>query len=335
MDAFAFLEKSAKSKRLPIYAVTGDEDFLRRQVRDAILELVLGDSERDLALSIFAGDKLEFPTVRGELDTLPFIGPARVVVVENADPFVMNCREYLERYAANPSKVGVLVLEAKTFPETTRLAKALPDGAKIACKSPKADRLLPWCVTWAKLRFGKRLELPAAELLLELVGPQMGLLAQEIEKLAVAAGEMASISLESVNELIGRSRAANVFHILNAIGDGQPARALKLLTEVFEEGDEPLAVMGAFTGQFRKLATVGRLTTEGLSLGAALDAAGVPKWPEARISAEKQVKHLGRRRLDKLLDWLVEINLGLKGGNQLPGRLQVERFVVRLARPRA
>ncbi len=334
MDAFAFLEKSAKSKRQPIYAVSGDEDFLRRQARDAILDLVLGDAERDLALSVFAGDKLEFPTVRGELDTLPFVGPARVVVVENADPFVTNCRESLERYAANPSKVGVLVLETKTFPETTKLAKALPDGAKIACKAPKADRLLPWCVGWAKERHGKRLELNAAELLLELVGPQMGLLAQEIEKLAVAAGEKAAISPELVNELIGRSRAANVFHILNAIGDGQPARAFKLLAEVFEEGEEPLAVMGALTAQFRKLAAVGRLTAEGQSLGAACDAAGVPKWPDARISAEKQVRHLGRRRLDKLLDWLVEINLGLKGGNPLPGRVQVERFVVRLARPR-
>jgi DNA polymerase III subunit delta len=334
MDAFAFLEKSAKSKRQSIYAVTGDEDFLRRQVRDAIIDLVLDDAERDMALSVFAGEKLEFPTVRSELDTLPFIGSARVVVVENADPFITNCRESLERYAANPSKVGVLLLEAKTFPETTKLAKALPDAAKIACKSPKADRLLPWCVTWTKTRFGKRLELSAAELLLELVGPQMGLLAQEMEKLSVATGDKASISPESVNELIGRSRAANVFHILNAIGDGRPDRALKLLAEVFEEGDDPLAVMGAFTGQFRKLAAVGRLTAEGVSLGAALDAAGIPKWPDARISAEKQVKHLGRRRLDKLLDWLIEINLGLKGGNPLPGRLQVERFVARLARPR-
>lgn len=334
MDALAFLDKAGQSKPQRVYAVSGDEDFLRRQVRDAIVTRVLGDAEREFALTIFVGDKLEFATVRGELDTLPFVGPARVVVVENADSFVTNSRESLERYVANPSKVGVLVLEAKTFPETTKLAKALPDAAKIACKAPKSERLVPWCVGWAKGQFGKRLELDAAELLLELVGPQMGLLAQEIEKLATAAGEKSSITPESVSELIGRSRAANVFHILNAIGEGQPARAMKLLAEVFEEGEEPLAVMGALTAQFRKLAAVGRLTAEGQSLGAACDAAGVPRWPEARISAEKQVRHLGRRRLDKLLDWLVEINLGLKGGNPLPGQLQVERFVVRLARPR-
>ncbi len=334
MDALTFLEKSAKSKRQPIYALVGDEDFLKRHVREAIFELVLGDAERDLAVSPYAGEKLEFSTIRNELDTLPFLGPARIVVVENADPFVSNARESLERYAANPSKIGVLILEVKTFPETTKLAKALPDGAKIACKSPAANRLQPWCIGWAKSKHDKKLEVHAAELLIELVGPQMGLLAQEIEKLSVAVGDKASITPETVDAMIGRSRSANVFHILNAIGDGQPARALKLLCEVFEEGDEPIAVMGALTGQLRKLAAVGRLTAEGQSLGLAMDNAGIPKWPEARMNGERQVKHLGRRRLDKLMDWLVEINLGLKGGSQLPNRLQVERLIVKLARPR-
>jgi DNA polymerase-3 subunit delta len=334
MDALAFLDKAAKSKRLPIYVIFGDEDFLRLQAREAILSLVLGDADRDFTVTHFAGEKLEFATVRDELDTLPFVGPARVVIVENADAFVTNHRDGLERYAANPSKLGVLVLEAKTFPETTRLSKALPDGAKIACKAPKPERLLPWSAEWAKARHGKRLELSAAELLVELVGPQMGLLAQEIEKLSIAAGDAPAIGPELVQTLIGRSRAANVFHILNAIGDGQPARALQLLDEVFAEGDEPIAVMGALTTQFRRLAAAARFSAEGQTLGSALDAAGIPKWPEARMAAERQVRHLGRRRLDALLEGLVEINLGLKGGSPLSGRLQVERFIVRLARPR-
>jgi DNA polymerase-3 subunit delta len=77
------------------------------------------------------------------------------------------------------------------------------------------------------------------------------------------------------------------------------------------------------------------LVAQGQSLGPAMDAAGVQRWPKARESFERQVKYLGRRRLDQLPEWLVEINLGLKGGNPLPPRLQLERLVVRLARPRA
>jgi DNA polymerase-3 subunit delta len=39
-------------------------------------------------------------------------------------------------------------------------------------------------------------------------------------------------------------------------------------------------------------------------------------------------------RLDKLYDWLLETDGGLKGGNPLPERLQLERLVVRLAKGR-
>ncbi|MGL4423805.1 MAG: DNA polymerase III subunit delta, partial [Gemmataceae bacterium] len=114
----------------------------------------------------------------------------------------------------------------------------------------------------------------------------------------------------------------------------KPGKALSILAELFREGEDPLAVLGALTAQLRKLSTVSRLLAEGQPLGPALDQAGVPKWPAARQSADKQLRHLGRRRLDLLIDQLIEMNHGLKGGNPLPPKLQLERFVARLAAPR-
>lgn len=334
MDALAFLDSVAKAKRLPVYALVGDEDFLKRRCRDAIIKLAIGDGDPDFAVSAYPGDKLDFSTVRNDLDTLAFLAPARVVIVEQADPFVTEHREALERYAAAPSKVGVLVLDVKTFPETTKLAKALPDAAKLACKAPPPGVLPGWCVKWAKAGHGKKLGGDAAELLVELVGPAMGLLDQELAKLAVAVGANAEITADDVDRLVGRTRGANVFHILDAVGENKPAVALGILRRLFDEGEDPLAVLGPLTHQLRKLATVGRLTAQGQSLGPAMDAAGVPKWPQARQSTERQLKHLGRARLGQLTDWLVEINLGLKGGSHLPPKMQVERLIVRLARPR-
>jgi DNA polymerase III subunit delta len=334
MDALAFLEKAAKSKRQPVYVLLGDEDFLKRHVREAINSLVLGEIEHDLAVSPFGGEKLDFATVRDELDTLPFIGPARVVVVEGADPFVTNCRESLEKYVAKPSKVGVLILDVKTFPETTKLAKALPDASKIVCKAPAPNKLPDWCVGWAKTKLGKKLDPDAAHFLVELVGPQMGLLAQELDKLSVSIGTAPAITHETIDTYVGRSRSANVFHILDAIGENNAAKAFQLLTELFDEGEDPFGIAGVLGSQLRKLATVGRLLTEGQTLITAMDNAGVGKWPQARQSFEKQVKHLGRRRLDRILEWLVELQVGLRGGNALPERVQVERLVSQLARPR-
>ena len=186
MDALTFLAKPAANKRQPIYALVGDEEFLKRRARAAIVALILGDADPTFALSVYPGEKLDFSTVRNELDTLPFLSPSRVVVVDNADTFVTNHRPALERYVQKPSTAGVLVLDVKTFPETTKLAKSLPDGAKIACKSPPEYKLAAWCVEWAKTKHGKKLTPDAAEHLVNLVGPAMGLLDQELDKLAVS-----------------------------------------------------------------------------------------------------------------------------------------------------
>lgn len=335
MDALAFLDTVAKAKRLPVYVLLGDEDFLKRRCRDALIKLAVGDGEADFAVSVFPGEKLDFSTVRNDLDTLAFMAPVRVVIVEQADPFVTLHREALERYVAAPSKVGVLILEVKTFPDNTRLAKALPDAAKLACKAPAPGLLIPWCGKWSKAGHGKKLSGDAAELLVELVGPAMGLLDQELAKLAVAVGANAEITADDVDRLVGRTRAANVFHILDAVGDGKPAVALNILHRLFEEGEDPLAILGPLASQLRRLATVGRLIAQGQSLGPAMDSAGVPRWPQARQSTERQLRHLGKGRLAQLPDWLVDINLGLKGGSQLPPPAQLERLVVRLARPRS
>lgn len=332
MDALAFLDKAATAKRQPVYALVGDEDFLKRRVRDAIVAAALGDADPAFAVSVYPGDKLDFSTVRNDLDTLPFLSPCRVVVVEPADGFVTNHRPALERYVAQPSSAGILVLDVKTFPETTKLAKALPDAAKIACKAPYANKLPAWCAEWARAAHGKRLTKDASELLVELVGPAMGLLDQEIEKLAVAVGKKTAIEAEDVDRLVGRSKAADVFRIMDAVGEGKPGQALAILEALFAEGEDPMAVLGPLTWQLRQLASIGRLIADGQALGPAMDTVRVPNF--RRASYEKQVRWLGRRRLEKLTEWLVEINLGLKGGTALPERVQVERLVVRLARPR-
>ena len=332
MDALAFLDKAAKAKRQPVYAFVGDEDFLKRRVRAAVIAAALGDADPAFAVSVFAGDKLDFSTVRNDLETLPFLSPCRIVVVESADKFVTDNRPVLERYVAKPSPSNVLILDVKTFPETTKLAKALPDGAKVACKAPPPAKLAPWCVGWAKATHGKKLTPDAADLLADRVGPAMGLLDQEIEKLAVAVGANPTIEAADVDRLVGRSKAANVFAILDLIGEGKPGAALGILEALFAEGEDPMAILGPLTWQLRQLAAIGRFCAEGQSVDQGMESANVPRF--RRESYQKQVRWLGRRRLDQLTTWLVEINYGVKGGIALPPRVQLERLLVKLARPR-
>ena len=81
MDALAFL-KTTNAKRQPVYALVGDEPFLKRHARERIIAAAIGDEDPAFAVGVYSGDKLDFSTVRNELETLPFLAPCRVVVVD-------------------------------------------------------------------------------------------------------------------------------------------------------------------------------------------------------------------------------------------------------------
>src|SRR5262249_11384936 len=160
-----------------------DEDFLKRQVLAALRERVLGGDADAMGLSTHEGDEVEFSTVRGELETLPFLSLRRLVAVHNADKFVTEHRAALAKYVAHPSATGVLVLDMASWPSNTKLAKALDADATITCKALPAHRLPEWCVQRADSVFGKELVAAAATLLADLVGAEMGQLDQEMAKL--------------------------------------------------------------------------------------------------------------------------------------------------------
>ena len=105
---------------------------------------------------------------------------------------------------------------------------------------------------------------------------------------------------------------------------------MRILDRLFDQGEAPVRILGAFGAQLRRLAQIARRHEQGQPLSAAMSEAGVP--PFAQKSTEQQLRHLGRGRVNQLYDWLVETDLGLKGSSQLPPRTLLERLVVRLAR---
>jgi DNA polymerase III delta subunit len=105
------------------------------------------------------------------------------------------------------------------------------------------------------------------------------------------------------------------------------------LDRLFEQGDEPIRILAAFSMRLRQLARAYRLTQQGETLSSALERAGVP--PFGVKGAENLLRHLGRRRAERLYDWLLEADLGLKGSSHLPPRTLLERLLIQLARPLA
>lgn len=337
MDAMTFLERVAEATPRPLYVLHGDEPFLKRQVQVALRTLLLGPKDDGFALSSYPGDKATLATILDDLRTLPFLSPHRLVVIESADPFVTQERTKLEKVVAElvekkKAGTGVLVLEMRTWTATTKLAKMVPESMTISCKSPASHLLPDWCANWCRTHHGKQLASAAARLLVDLIGPEMGLLDQEMEKLAIFVGEAPRIETKDVDTLVGRSRGEKTFEIFKLITAGKASEAVAFLDRLLEQGEEPIALLGAFSWQLRRVAQVGRLVVQGMPMTSALEQMGGEAY--ARTRDEQLMRHLGRRRLDQIYEWLLQADLGLKGSSALPPRTLLERLVVQLARPR-
>jgi DNA polymerase-3 subunit delta len=133
---------------------------------------------------------------------------------------------------------------------------------------------------------------------------------------------------------VGASRGENTWQIFELIGAGKGGEALAFLKRLFSQGEQPMALLGAFSSRLRQLARAARLQAQGVPLLEAMTRADMKTFPSARQSAEQQLRHLGPRRLNRLFDLLLETDSGMKGGSQLPPHLLMERLVVQLARTR-
>lgn len=338
----AALEYLAHPQKYPpaaVCAVFGDEAFLRRMVLNELRRHVLGEEDAEFSLTRFDGGTAELRDIMDELSTVAlFGGGRRLVIVEDADPFVSEHRAELEDYVTRPKSSGTLVLEVTAWVKTTRLYKALDAGQlQIDCKTPDNRALVKWLASWSSKRHGAKLEASAAEALVELVGPELGLLDQELAKLAVSVAAGQSITEQVVHDLVGGWRAKTAWEMIDAALAGNARAALAQLDRLLMAGEHPIGILAQIASTLRRFAAATRLVESAeaqkrrINLREALEQAGVKPFVIAK--SEQQLRHLGRQRAGKLHRWLLEADLDLKGQSALPPRTVLERLIVRVATP--
>ncbi len=329
----------AKPSDAPMCAVYGDEDFLRRQVLLALRDRVLGEEDAEISLARFDGMEATLSDVMSELETVGMFGSGqRLAVVEQADKFVTSYRRELEHYAEHPLSTGVLVLELKSFPSNTKLYKQVVEkGLVIDASAPKGAALVRWLIDWAARHHAAEISHPAAELLVELTGPELGLLDQEVAKLALSMGPDQRILPELVRQHVGTWRAQTAWVMLDAALDGKLPEALQQLDLLLGGGEQPVGVLGQIASSLRRMAAATRLVLQGeatgrrVSVSQALEQVGTQAFVARKI--EPRLRRLGRQRGRRLYRWLLQADLDMKGASSAPARLILERLIIRLAAP--
>jgi DNA polymerase-3 subunit delta len=337
LHALDFLAQPEKYRPRPVCVVYGDEVFLKRQALLRLREAVLGGDEGDFSFTAVDGAKALWRDVYEDLSTVAmFGGGSRLVLVEDADDFVSRYRTELEEYVAKPSRSGVLTLNLASFPSNTRLYKSVvAEGFPVDCSSPTAAKLCKWLIGWAQKTHKAVLTQAAVEILVEIIGTELGLLDQELAKLALSSGEE-KITPEMVKKYVGGWRAKTTWEMLDAVLDGKVAEAMQQLDRLLSSGEQPIGILGQISASLRRFAAATRLiqaeaTGRRIALPHALERAGVKAFVLHR--AERQLRRLGRARGAKIYEWLLEADLDLKGDSSMPPRLVLERLIVRIAAP--
>jgi DNA polymerase-3 subunit delta len=168
----------------------------------------------------------------------------------------------LRAVTAGPPRGNHLVLLCDEYDDKHPVAKAIQERGLVveraverAPKSRGIEGLDISALTIEVLGpLGKKLSPGASRLLKDRVGEAMRQMASELEKLAIYIGDRSTIEERDVELLVAPLREEDYFELGSAIGDGDTARALKLIQDELARGKHPLLLMGGITASVRRMA---------------------------------------------------------------------------------
>lgn len=332
------LTASSLPRELPPVVVTfGDDAFLRLQTIHHLLQLAKIDVEN---AKKFDGESCLWRDVHDELSTVSLFDPdeRRVAIVRSGDDLVKSARPQMEKWFAKPVTQSLLLLEVTSFPANTKLYKiAAESGWCIDCSAPKGKAVETWIKKWAASPHKLQLTASQVGFIVDRVGPDFGLLDQELAKAALYADDKGAITDERLALAIGSWRTQTMWEITAAAVEGRTAQALEQLHKVIQAGESPMAIVPQMSWSMRRYGTATQLIAQAerlrlkLTLRDALARAGFR--PYELGTAESQLRRLGRARGLAMLDWLLELDMKLKLSHSQGDRavFAVEEFIVRLA----
>jgi len=331
-----------------VVVLHGGETFLVLETLARLRDHLCPDEDdRAWAWREFAGDHdLDPRDVFDEAATAPlFTGATRAAVVRDADAFVTAARSRLEVVAAEPrGGRGLVILEVRSFPSNTKLAKAVAaHGLAIDTSIPAKYDLDRWIRRWAAGRHGITLAAATAQRLLDRLGSQLGQIDQALARLAAATPateRRTPLPPEVVDAFAGSAQDRAAWGMIDAAGGGDAAAAIGRLAELLAAEEHPIAIAAQSSSVLRRLAAAARLLALPAGSGrpagvdAALREAGVAAWPQAMQQARAALAQLGPGRARRIPGWLVELDLALRSdaSRGLRSQLALERFFCKMAR---
>jgi DNA polymerase-3 subunit delta len=308
----------------PVYAIIGHDRLLRNDAVAAILAHLETDAD-DLGPTRANGAEAELAEVLDDVRTVSLLGSRRIVIVDDADPFISEHRQALERYCADAFDGGSLILLCNSLPKNTRLYRIIEKhGAIVACDPPKGRALQPWIEGRARTRHGKRIGAEGAQRLREHVGDEPGILDAELAKLAAYVGDRPEITPADISALTGHHREEKVFGLIDAMLAGNTAAALRDWEQVWAtDRAAPGRAIAGLAWAVRRLLEVHRDWRRGVSMYALAKR----MFTDAN-ALQRRLERLSPERLEQFQRDLLDADLAVKTGLSKVD-VAIEKFIVK------
>ena len=294
----------------PLYAVIGEEDYLRDWSVTILKEAALGEA-RDSGFNydVFHGDDSAIEDVLACAAEIPVFAARRVIVYKSVEKLPAREGEKLLSYLATPCETTTLIVAAVKLDGRLKWTQALAKRAiTVTCAPLRTPQVLAW-IQQEATALGLGIHEEAAQLLNE-SNDSLYAIRRELEKLAVyvPAGQIARSG--DVEVLRGTEPGASVFDLMNAIGAHDHGRALRILARNVNNGEAPLRILGALIWQYRRLWKTKEQVRSGGREG---EAARALRMDPTRVRGF--LDQFSDDQLAQAFKWFMEVDSKLKGGS--------------------
>jgi DNA polymerase-3 subunit delta len=244
-------------KYAPVYFLQGEETFYIDMVSDLIESSVLSEAEKGFNQVVVYGKDVTMATVLTHARRFPMMAERQVVIVKEAQDIQDLNKEiggkllldYLSK--AVPSTVLVFCHKNKSLDKRKELGKKIDQLTTCFTGKKIYDNQLPEFVIEYTRDKKINIDDRAVMAICEYVGNDLHRLANEIDKLTIAAGPSGAISVEQVMNQVGVSKEYNIFELQKAILNRDTLLANKIVN-FFESNTKknPIIPVVAFLFSF-------------------------------------------------------------------------------------
>lgn len=285
-EGFQLLKSQIKSKELAnLYFFHGEETFLLNYYLEKIRSIVLDPLTESFNFHRMNSENFDLQSFSDAVDNLPMMAPGSLVQIDDVDIFKLNesDRDRITEILADIPDYCTIVFTFLTVQwKPDKRYKKLWDvisskGLPVEFGKQNQRDLTAWIGRHFASR-GKRISSDLCTYLIDLTGGTMTALSGEIEKLCAYSGadEIVRADIDAVVEPV---LDAVVFQMTDMLGEGAYGKALLKLRQLIQMQQEPLAILGAIGGQFRRLGIARTLLDCGKNAYDLQKMCGLPDYP--------------------------------------------------------